>query len=267
MYTDTFSAFAFKVLAAVKGMPDSNRTKYLQGKEVRFNGSPVNKTMMTAILLFDGKIDAHGLKILHPIERNHGREMLSTRNVVHKICKLAAEVKAHVQDLVTYYLAHLDSALRAEMMTAKDVTGEFLDNNGKDGTPGHVQMTIYKKELIGYIVSMTDDLRNMPSAAQDVKDLDKVLPHFQDYDAFEKAFPILRDDTVELCIVEDAVAASHGHANALVDVAETEMDGPERMKKGLCKAACQTVDFLYDLMGGNYDDVFKQIGHKAGAVQ
>ena len=32
MYTDTFSAFAFKVLAAVKGMPDSNRTKYLQEK-------------------------------------------------------------------------------------------------------------------------------------------------------------------------------------------------------------------------------------------
>jgi len=68
-------------LAAVKGMTDSNRTKFLQGKQVRLNGSPVNKTMMTAILLFDGKIDAHGLKILHRIERNHGREMLSTKYV------------------------------------------------------------------------------------------------------------------------------------------------------------------------------------------
>ena len=45
MYTDTFSAFAFKVLAAVKGMPDSNRTKYLQGKQVRFKGSPVSKSI------------------------------------------------------------------------------------------------------------------------------------------------------------------------------------------------------------------------------
>jgi len=202
VYTDTFSAFAYKVLAAVKGMTDSNRTKFLQGKQVRFNGSPVNKTMMTAILLFDGKIDARGLKILHRIERKHGREMLSTGyvkllRIVQTCPKLAAGVKENVQDLVTYYLAHLDFALRAELMTTKDVTGEFLDNNGKDGTPGHVQITIYKKELIGYIKSMTDDLRDMPSAAQVVKDLDSVLPHFQDYDAFEKAFPILRDDAVE----------------------------------------------------------------------
>jgi hypothetical protein len=124
VYTDTFSAFAYKVLAAVKGMTDSNRTKFLQGKQVRSNGSPVNKTMMTAILLFDGKIDARGLKILHRIERNHGREMLSTGyvkllRIVQTCSKLAAEMKEHVQHLVTNYLARLDFALRAEMMTTK----------------------------------------------------------------------------------------------------------------------------------------------------
>jgi hypothetical protein len=52
---------------------------------------------------------------------------------------------------------------------------------------------------------MTDDLRDMPPAAQVVKDLDSVLPHFQDYDAFEKAFPIIVDNAADPCDVEVAV--------------------------------------------------------------
>ena len=117
IYTDTFPAFAFKVLAAVKGIPDGNRTKFLQAKQVRFNGFAVNKTMMTAVSLSDGKIDRKGLDILHRIERNHGREMLSMGYVkllrsVQTCSKLAGDLKEDVQYLVNYCLTQLDFSLR-----------------------------------------------------------------------------------------------------------------------------------------------------------
>ena len=75
--TDTFPAFARKVLQAVEGVPKANQVKHLQQRMVKFNNAPVNKNMLEAVRFFEDKIDGEGSALLSSIDRLHGREVLT----------------------------------------------------------------------------------------------------------------------------------------------------------------------------------------------
>ena len=208
--------------------------------------------MLTAVLLFDGKIDSEGVRVLQRIECNHGRDILSAGYVkllrMTQMCsKLAAEVSEPVPVLVKYYLTCLDWALRYELLSAKDITAEFMDS-GKDGSTGHVHLTVCKMQLVAYIASMVDDLRTVQSAVPIVKDMDGILPFFKDYVEYERAFPM----------ATAASAESRGDDDAADDVGFADQEPTERMKAGLGKVGAQAVDLLVDIMGGVYDTNIKK---------
>ena len=149
-------------------------------------------------------------------------------------------------------------------MTTNDVTDNSRIIIAKQGTPGHVHITICRKALISHIASMVDGLRAVQSAVQIVKVLDSVLPQFKGGGSYEIAFPLPTDTAAEPCgLDDDAVAASHGAE--LPDEGQTEADRAERLKKGVCKSGCQGVDLFYDLMGGRYGAAINKIGQQTPA--
>ena len=76
---------------------DSNRLAYLTTRNIKFSGVVVNKNMLSAALLFDGKLHPDIMHILQAIEHNHGRDVFNggyvkLKSVVAQCSKEAATV-------------------------------------------------------------------------------------------------------------------------------------------------------------------------------
>ena len=94
----------------------------LQKAGVRYNGTPVNRTMFTARQLFESKFNDNSNELLARTERFAGKECLTKHCAklirLGQLCGKEAEKSddATVQDLVQYALEALDWHLRTAKM-------------------------------------------------------------------------------------------------------------------------------------------------------
>ena len=134
LQSDTFPAFAKKALLIIEsslagqgpsrsaGKPTPARMSVLQKAGVRYNGTPVNRTMFTARQLFESKFNDKSNELLARIERFAGKECLTKHCAklirLGQLCGKEAEKSddATVQDLVQYALEALDWHLRTAKM-------------------------------------------------------------------------------------------------------------------------------------------------------
>ena len=94
----------------------------LQKNGVRYNGTLVNRTMWSAIQLFDSKFNERSELLLARIERIAGKECLTKHYAklmrIGQLCSKEAERcdNASVQDLIQYVLEALSWHLRHVMI-------------------------------------------------------------------------------------------------------------------------------------------------------
>ena len=121
----TSSAFALKALLilhddSIAGSDIGNRMAVLEGKRVRYRGATVNRTMMTATLAFQDKINAQSLKVINNISARHGRDILATGYTklmrIGQVCNnQASSVHASCAELFQYFLEALEWSLNFEV--------------------------------------------------------------------------------------------------------------------------------------------------------
>ena len=76
--SDSFPAFAKKVLVVVPKGSESNRIQKLKELQARYKNASLNKCMMTAILLFEHKVDDRCVGVLRDIEQLSGRDTMTS---------------------------------------------------------------------------------------------------------------------------------------------------------------------------------------------
>ena len=258
---DTFPAFAMKALLvledATAARPDvTNRMAFLEIRGVRFRGASVNRTMMTAILAFKDKFNAASFDLINKIAAHSGRDVLANGYAklmrIGQVCnKEAANVQASCAELVQYFLESLDWSLRFEVTQPVDVTSDWLDKTGP--TIGAVAVTLARRQTVEHVGVLVEDLRKTATGESIARsELDPVLAAFVSYPAYERAFP-------------QAVAAAHDDEGGSADV--DVGDPAEAMKKKYANAiSARIIDFLYDVLGGVYDDKFKDNWEALGGV-
>ena len=243
LQSDTFPAFAAKALLIIESSLEQAqagsagkattpvRLSVLQKTGVRYNGTLVNRTMFSAIQLFDTKFNAASLALLTQIERRAGKDCLTKHYAklmrLGQICSKEAEKSdsATVQDLVQYTLEALENNLR--LVKVFDVTQDWLEK--------HVPVILGRREVAISVGDMVADFERTKLGEALVKqELQSVVDAFQSYPRFEREF-----------------ALSQGDSDPVEDF--------KRRYKCEGKVAQLMTDLLYDVMAGVYD------GHIADA--
>jgi hypothetical protein len=246
MYTDGFPSFALKALQVVGSTDgDAKILKLLTDACITFNGSKVNRSMVSALKLFRDIIDTKTICILRNIDQTHGRDVFSSGYVklarLVQLCSEAAKAMGEsTNKYVTYVLQYLEFELNMENLKPTEITVPWLDKN-RDGTPGTVTVVLARSLLVGYVTGLIDDLRVNKMANSVVVDFDAILPAFADYILYEATFSSSK--TV------DALAAPQG----------MDEDPVESFKKKNTKTKVGelAVDFFYDLLAGVHDPKLK----------
>ena len=187
--------------------------------------------MMSAILLFQSKINDESVACLRDIERVAGKECLTKGYAkIQRICAACAKVAEAstgsgqcrnagtlTTSAVLYVLQALRFMLQYDMMPAGKVIVENLDPK-RDGTPGLVHIILARMFLMEYVRRNIDELRGVPQSESCVKELDDVLQSFKDYLACDVAFQRPR--------VEDVCASTPDES---VGVQETGDSGCDQL--------------------------------------
>lgn len=278
MLTDSFPAFAKKVLQALDGVEKADELKFLQDRDIRFNLALVNKGMLGAVHLFQEKIDEAGVATLLNIERAHGREVLtasySKLMKIAQICTKEAEgFQLPVCLVINYFLLYLFWALRNNAVSPKGVTIEALDKcSGKDNSGGLVQTALAKLALVTYLELLVQDQKRANATTVVVEELAGVLANFRNYDCYASRF-------------QRSLAPAQGQqqsASALAESQGKEEDGApapapklqqlatdqviEEMRRDLSKVGTACLDLLYDTFAGVHDGALKSMTTTAGGA-
>lgn len=244
MLSDSFPAFAMKVIEILKDSAEGGRMKKLSDLGIKFKGSSVSKAMLAAIHLFPDRLDEDCRHVLREIDHFAGRDALTGGYT--KLQKIVSIVRVEAEkggedcsSLCLHVLHCLRFAIRYEQMKPKDLTLESLDR-GKDGKPGLVQVYLGRRAVMSLLTALLQDLSQNDKSKSIADDLSRALLKVQDIPSYEKHFhPTTSTDA-------DPVPQRPGHS-----------DEPDLLEaaKGLCthKVSSQALDFGYDLMSGALD--------------
>jgi len=269
--SDSFLAFARKcwvIFGAAAGGMDASATTAAGSKSgllkthgVKYCGTPVGKTMLTAILQLKERFSEQGLYILEDIEYKHGREVLTAAYT--KLGRLGTLVAGTGLDLTPqqvgeYFLRWLRFALDYEMVSPKDVTNEWMDKQ-RDGTPGALGTAIGRQQVVALVGTWVDDLRDSPQGHALHTELSKIMPLFANYSTYEAAFPISRPVPQEDSLATSQGAVEGGGTGAAAADEAPEEDAVEVVKRRFHNMASHaTINFLYDVMAGTHDGAIKE---------
>ena len=240
---------------------------------------------MSAILLFEGRINDESVACLRDIERIAGKECLTKGySKIQRICASCVKIAeachnadssqqtlaTFTRSTVLYVLQALRFMLQYDMITTGKIIVENLDPK-RDGTPGLVHIILARMFLMDYVRRSIDELRGAPQSESCVRELDDVLRLFLDYPAYEAAFQ-----------KPDAEAACAATPSGGVDQEETGDLGCDQvdaqgisgcdqldvhLQKFSTKPAHMLANFLFDVMAGSLDDTIKAALHGQGARQ
>ena len=161
------------------------------------------KGMMSAILLFEDRICASGVRVLQEIEHVAGRDCLTKGYAkLQHICATcvkiaeasksvvsgdAATLTTEIRSCILYALQAIKFSLYYELLPSKNITILELDTK-RNGDPGLVHLILARRAVLGFVRDSMQLLREVEDAAPLVKEMDDLLQFFSDYPAFENAF-------------------------------------------------------------------------------
>ena len=244
--SDSFVAFALKALVILQHSPAAPRgtdktIKYLNQKGIRFNGTNLNRAMLTAVQAFEEKISAEGLACLHRIERRHGKDVLS--NSYTKLSRVTGQGAALAEKLgqtaapcIQWLLECLEWQLKYEMIAPANLTVDVL-NPSKSGEVGMIHVAMGRFAIHRSIVAWAEDLASEGTEAQALaRPFHEVAHMFSTYPVYEREF-----DKAQM----------------------TEEDGDDVIapaKRRYPNRVCHMlIDLLYDLMSGVHDAAIRTV--------
>lgn len=281
--TDSFPAFAKKVLQALEGVPKTDELKFAQDRNICFNGVLMNKAMLIAAHLFtEDKINEQAAATLLQIERAHGREVLTSSYTkivrVVQICTKEAEgFSLPVHMLINFFLSYLSWALCYDVLSPKAITLETLDKGGaKDGNSGLVQTSLAKLALVTHLQLLVQDHKLANPKSTVVDELERLFKNFRDYESYASCFR--RTRTLAATQGQAKGKGEHQDQKAVPQGQDEEEKAAapklaldtdeiiETMKRTLSKVGTACLDFLYDVFAGVHDGALKALATSAGGA-
>ena len=232
---------------------------------------------MSAILLFEDRICAQGVRVLHEIEHIAGRDCLtkgyaklqhicSTCVKIAEACKSsvggdAATLTTEIRSCILYALQAIWFSLHYEMIQSKNITVLELDTK-RDGTPGLVHLILARRAVLGFVLDSMKSLREVDDAAPLVAEMDDLLQFFSDYPAFEHAFQKKK------CQGDASTLAAPPVQKVTMQGSDEEADGSTSengsdqlewlLQKYKSKPTHLLGNLLFDLLSGTVDDKLKK---------
>lgn len=242
---DTFVTFSRK-LAYILVQCDLSMAKTLEHLGtlgVRFGGSPINRIMLQTSHLIDSLMNDAAAQALIQIDREFGKDVMSkSYNKLMRVlqtCKATPTGKS-VTLAVEFVFQMMLISLRRRMANTRFFTLDVLDKQ-RDGTPGWVQTTLAKFQVIQVITA-------------GVPEVPVVLQVFRDPISFHKGLPIEAADLEEAV----GVSADLDDGGAADDLAGDEeaatSDQLAVLTEGLSKGGVLLVELLYGLYSGLHDE-------------
>ena len=262
---DSFLSFAQKcwvIFGATAGTGPhattaGSKTSTLKALGVTFGGLVVSKSMLTAILYLSDRFGDKAISILHEIEYKHGRDVLTgAYTKLGRLGQLVAGTGLDMppQSVADYFLEYLKFGLDYEVLQARDVTVEWLDKQ-RDGTPGAVTTVLGRRQLVMLVGSWVEGLKESSQTAALHTELANILPMFENYAAYQIAFPSEPAADPEADPEADSTLAQpQGTDGATPD----DEDAVERVKRKFHNTASHTaINLLFDVMAGLHDPAIK----------
>ena len=169
------------------------RLGFLLEKDVRYNRAKINKTMLAGVLCVS-RCSSKAIRIMRQIERNFGREVLTSGYNklirIYQVCQLYfSDLDSEsAMDLVEWFLIYLAWALKFENFPPREVTLEFLDKKRGDSGYGQLYIAFGRKSIVNQVWAWICDLEKIETAGELYAELDAAIKDFADYEAFEAAF-------------------------------------------------------------------------------
>ncbi len=262
--SDSFLAFARKCWVIFSHADTAGKVATAGGKStllktlgVTYGGSPVGKSMLTAILHLSERFSKKALAIMAEIEYAHGREVLTLHYT--KLGRLGTLVAGTGLDLTPqevgdYFLEYLKFALDFELVGPKDVTVDWMDKQ-RDGNPGALGTALGRRQLVALVASWVEDLKESPQGQSLHGELSEVLPMFAGYASYEKAFPMTAAAPSSEP-ADSSLAAPQGQDDG---AASDDEDAVDKVKRRFHNSVTHSaINFLYDVLAGVHDDAIKE---------
>ena len=268
---DSFPAFALKCLAVLGEMPLCHRgahssdpadgltvrkatSKLLEAK-VTFRGAKMNQTMANGVLIFRNTVDSGGLRMFADIENSHGREVMGLHynKIVQLVqcCSAASKVVGiPAPELVEATLGALHFQLRQKLVSPEQVSVPWLVAEKREAKKqvskaarlesrgsGFVVKAIARHAFAQHLGLECADLKEKAGSQVDsiVSDVETLLRAVATYTQFESAFTPPEDTTEPQAFLEEYK--------------------DKHMKSKLGREA---VDLIYDVYGGEHDDMLAE---------
>ena len=250
---DTFPSFARKLQVALRTVSGvQKRLDYCTQKNIRFNGSAVNRNVLSGAGTYVERIDDRTHALLMSFERKFGKDVLTAKynNLIRLLQVCQKEVDGAPKmwdghtcsDLAAQVIHFLFWACEHEVITTSAITVEFLDKT-RDGVPGCCHKVLAKVQLVAHLRGLSTDL---PTQSRARASFLAILDCFITYGTYNKSFGQNTDAT-------------------LSDDAE-KTDPFDKMRSNSCKTGQCMLDFLFDVFGGEHDKDLIALLQKNAAI-
>ena len=189
--TDTFPSFVAKL--ARTGMTlEASKVNQLRATGLRFNGAPINKTMVAAAGLMQKRFTPECHTAMTPIEFEFGRDLFANgynkcMRIIQITEKQAEHLRCSVEPALEFFFLAALRMLQEDAKARKNFGMESL-HNAKDGT-GIVTTMLARMWLRDLCMDLVADLAKLDKPPSVVPELKKVMTWFSDFGAFTKEFP------------------------------------------------------------------------------
>ncbi len=263
---NSFPAFARKLMVALEGVSPKTaaaRLAFCSQNGIRYNGTVVYRSMLTAAQNCYERLDDRALRTLRYIERHSGAsksDLTSAFNTLNRILQVCAKEveKANsamwgpvtVSDLVNHVLDYIAWALDHEKVQGSGVTTAWLEKSRGGNGCGAMRLVMAKIYLRIFVETLVQDL---PDTSVAKKEFLGVLVPFSSYAVFGKAFGTADGGASKPAAHDDETKTGMADGNG------EEVDDPfTKMKEKTAGVAVKLLEFLFDLFGQCLDDTLSE---------
>ena len=231
---------------------------------MRYNGAPVNKTMLQAAGLVLTRLSDKCATVLCDIEFSHGREVLTgaynkIMRVLQQVEKVGAELDGGTPAALLFFVQAMQREFIRDPKAVRALT--------TDSIPGQVATILSRKWLRDECDVLASDLAKLEKPPSVCGEFQRVLQWFADYDAFNEAFPLTAAGQAAPPgeAGEDAGEAAKGDQHQEEDDDDTP-DALETKKATLSKHGGQLLELCYALYSGLGDKTMRELVAKEGSL-
>lgn len=263
--TDNFLVFCEKLRATAIKVEAAQLDAFKQ-LGMRYNGAPVNKTMLQAAGLVLTRLSPQCLAVLSDIEFSQGREVLTgaynkIMRVLQQVEKVGADLDGGVPAATLFFLQAMQREFRRDPKAARAFT--------LDSIPGQVATVLARKWVRDECDALASDLSKLEKRPSVCGEFERVLQWFADLDAFNEAFPLSAAGQAALPGEAGEVAgeAAEGDEQQEVGDDDEEPDALETKKATLSKHGGQLLELCYALYSGLGDKTLRDLVAKEGSLR